>query len=519
VTAGARRVGLLEACDDAALFGLDLWPKQREILAAIEAGPERTWAVPSGRRIGKTTMAAVFALHSCLFRSDLDGMVAPGTTRSAVMVAVNLQQARIALSMARAVLERSPLLSSMLTSETADELRFELPSGARTVLRAMPCSSSGLRGLAVSVAVLDEIAHFASEGEVGNTATAERVYEALAPAVAQFGPEGRVLLISTPFGDQGLLARMYDGAVSGELPDVGAIHLPSWEVNPTLTPEVLAELEAADPSSYAQEFGAEFLQSDQAYLDMSRVLVSDRPAWATDQVRGNGLLQPVVAGIDPSFAADDFGVVIAGRDPCEHARLVVLRAHAIGGRNRDWESTMFEVCDLLRSYGVSRVATDQFSAASVLDRLRREGFSPIVHTMTASSKTEAFSELRARAYAHELECYQGNDGGRRLVAELRRLRTRFSPGSANVYSPRVGGSHGDLASALSLVAYDQRLMRGMNDGVRAGGKDSVLAGLDGRSPARVEERRAGYHRRGTREDPDPGARPRRGSGGMLRMDF
>ena len=41
-----------------------------------------------------------------------------------------------------------------------------------------------------------------------------------------------------------------------------------------------------------------------------------------------------------------------------------------------------------------------------------------------------------------------------LLAELRRLRTRFAAGQAAVVNPHVGGSHGDLAQALALAVYE-----------------------------------------------------------------
>ena len=71
---------ILQACDDPELFGFELWPRQRELLAALEAGPRiAVWAL--GRRASKTTMAALAALHNCLFRPDLDAMVRRGETR------------------------------------------------------------------------------------------------------------------------------------------------------------------------------------------------------------------------------------------------------------------------------------------------------------------------------------------------------------------------------------------------------------------------------------------------------
>ena len=40
------------------------------------------------------------------------------------------------------------------------------------------------------------------------------------------------------------------------------------------------------------------------------------------------------------------------------------------------------------------------------------------------------------------------------LAELRRLRTKYTAGTASVVNPRVGGSHGDLAQALALACHE-----------------------------------------------------------------
>lgn len=69
--------------------------------------------------------------------------------------------------------------------------------------------------------------------------------------------------------------------------------------------------------------------------------------------------------------------------------------------------------------------------------------------MTATTKTEAFSELRARLNSGALELYEEPQ----LLAELRRLRTKYSAGQSSVINPRVGGSHGDMCQALALAVY------------------------------------------------------------------
>ena len=72
--------------------------------------------------------------------------------------------------------------------------------------------------------------------------------------------------------------------------------------------------------------------------------------------------------------------------------------------------------------------------------------------MTESSKTDVFRELSARLNAGELSLYAHPQ----LLAELRRVRSRFQAHRASVFIPRVGGSHGDIAQALALATWEHR---------------------------------------------------------------
>src|SRR5262245_23161429 len=69
-------VGLLQACDDPALFDVTLWPAQRERLALVEEGREHFWCL--GRRTGKTFTMALGGLWCCLLRPELLAHLRPG---------------------------------------------------------------------------------------------------------------------------------------------------------------------------------------------------------------------------------------------------------------------------------------------------------------------------------------------------------------------------------------------------------------------------------------------------------
>ncbi len=61
-------------------------------------------------------------------------------------------------------------------------------------------------------------------------------------------------------------------------------------------------------------------------------------------------------------------------------------------------------------------------------------------------------ELRARLNLGEINI--PDDG--ELLAEMPRLRTKFSAGPASVINPRVSGSHGDKCQAVAMAVWEHR---------------------------------------------------------------
>ncbi len=441
-----RSESVVAACDQRDLLAFDLWPRQRELLASVEHGRLHVWAL--GRRSGKTTLAALAGLHDCLLRPELRAMVRPGERRYVVCVATNLRQARLFVRAALSIVERSPKLRSLVETVSDDEIEFR--TGA--TLAAFPATSRGARGWPISTLLFDEAAHMLDSE--GNQA-AEPRWRSLVPSTSQFGSAARIIVASTPYGQDGLFASLYQQASSGELAGATATQLATADVNPTISKETLAAEELRDPDGYRSEYLAQFVGGGAAFLDPDRI---------TDAVARRGELAPEdgvawVAGLDPAFSSDPFGLCLVGRDPADHRRLIVGLAQAwrptrkkavsFEERREIEDAVLAEVAAVCLRYG-AKVVTDQYAARPIVDYLRRRRLDVRTVAMTATSKTAAFGEVRARLNTSALELYEHVD----LLAELRRLRTRHTAGAASVINPRVGGSHGDLVQALALATFE-----------------------------------------------------------------
>jgi hypothetical protein len=444
----ASSIGLLAACDDAALFNFPLWPMQRQILGDVERARLNVWAL--GRRSGKTTGMALVGNWSCLLRPELRRFLRPRERGYAVAIAPNLRQARRIIAEARATVEASPILLDSLIEATLDELVF----AGDMAFAAFPCTSRGARGWPIHTLLLDEAAWFVAD-ENESFQTGEQVWRALAPATAQFGDEARIIVSSTPSAPEGFFADMHGKVARGEFEDAVAHQATSAESNPMLDPAFLEEERRRDPDGFELEYMARFVGGGRLFLDEADVTAAIVDRAEIPPEDGTGW----VCGLDPSFSSDPFGLAVVGRDKENPNRLVVGFARAWRPARRKPRSleeqravedaVLAEVAEVCARYG-GRAVTDQYKAAGVVDRLRRLGVSTRLEAMNENSKTAAYRELRARLVARELELYPEAQ----LLSELRRIRTRFAAGRARVEIPRIGGSHGDIAQALALAVNE-----------------------------------------------------------------
>jgi hypothetical protein len=445
--------GLLAACDDPQLLGsVKLWPKQREILRAVEGGP-RLHVQALGRRSSKTYMAALVALWDACLRPDLARHLRPGERRYAVCVANNLAQAQLFVRYAREIVEASPLLRALLVSATDDALDFS----TNVTVAAFPCSARGGRGWAISTLLLDEYAHHV-DGQ-GNSADAA-VWKSMTPSTAQFGTDARVIVASTPFGTGGMFAQLFERAQAGEIDGAAAHHYTSAEMNPELDSAFLSAELALDPEMFRGEYLAEFQASGGAYLDAQRIA----ECVGRSDLGRLDILDPIL-GVDLGFTSDPAACVVLGKDPAHQGTLLVAmtrrwepaKSRTFEERRHVEDTLLADICEIAYAYGLPgtracSVVLDQYLSEPVKAFFQKRAVPVKVLGLTATTKSLAFAELKDRIYARSIELPDDAE----LLGELRGLRTQFKAGSSTVVTPRTSRGHSDLAVALALAAWEQR---------------------------------------------------------------
>lgn len=435
------------------VLGLTPWPKQADVLQEYEQRQPTELVMALGRRSGKSTMAAGIALHHAV-AENLSAYLRPGEARYIVIVATSDSQARIILDTCRQLIAGARSLRSLLVSDIADELT--LSNGVR--IRSMACSARSTRGLAASMVILDEAAHFISETD--GPAAAARVYRALSPSVAQFGNRGRILLLSTPLWPSGLFYEHFQQAANGA-DSMMAVQATTAEMNPTISAAWLERQRQLDPELFAVEYEASFSSAVAGFLDATAVTACIS-AGVHEREPRVGVRYAIA--IDPAYTSDRFaavGVGLAG----DRLSVDILRQWK-GSRSEpvNHEAVLAEVAGLARRYqGV--VTTDQFCAEPVKQGLAKLGVNVIYSPWTNDSKRAAFGSLKGAINTAGIDLLDSAELKRELLA----LEVRSTQGGR----PRIAARapvHDDLATALAaavaelltpeeedvVVVYDER---------------------------------------------------------------
>lgn len=180
------------------------------------------------RQSGKTTVAGVIALHEALFHPPALVLIASPALRQAAELAKTVSGFY------------GKLGESAVPAESESALKIELRNGSRII--ALPGSENTTRGYAgVRLVLIDEAAR------VDNL-----LYDALAPTLAT--SQGRLILLSTPFGKRGAFFHLWNEGG----PDWYRVRVQASQC-PRIPASFLEEQRRTMPSwNFRQEFECEF---------------------------------------------------------------------------------------------------------------------------------------------------------------------------------------------------------------------------------------------------------------------
>ena len=179
-----------------------------------------------------------------------------------------------------------PDLDVKVTKESAG--RIELSNGSRLI--AVPCKAAAIRGYSGSI-YLDEVAFYENDMEI---------FKAVRP-ILDSKPSMSLVLISTPFGEQGLFWK----ATTGQLSSEWSVH--KYDVFAAVrdgyNPEVLRVREEVPEEVWLQEYMCQFVVDGDRYFDHRTLkkAFTDRDSWPVNN-GAQGVFK--VLGIDVARSKD-----------------------------------------------------------------------------------------------------------------------------------------------------------------------------------------------------------------------
>jgi hypothetical protein len=230
-----------------------------------------------GRRSGKSWMSSLIAVYEAYKLISLkDPLKHFGVDNDIWIIntAVTGDQAKtIIFKLIRKFAHRCALFEGRICKETEDTLilytdaDLELnekikksggtPINGSVVIASGNSNAPGLRGHTSTMIIYDEMAHYVDSS---GKASSKLVYNALSKSCAnlyKFG-EGRNIMISSPLLPSGFFYEQFESLKEEDMSLV--FQIPTWDINPNITREMLEPEFKQDPILASAEYGAQFIK-------------------------------------------------------------------------------------------------------------------------------------------------------------------------------------------------------------------------------------------------------------------
>jgi hypothetical protein len=331
-------------------LGVSLSEEERAFFGEIAGGRappaarvSEVWAVV-GRRSGKTRMAAACA---CFIGAIEQHKLAPGEVGYVLLLAASRAQATVAFSYVVAFLEASPILRQQIESVTANEVRLK----GNIIIGVHAGSYRTIRGRSLLAVIADETSFWRDESSAQPDV---EIFRACAPALA--ATKGMWIGISTGYRKLGLLYQRWRDHFGQDSSDILVVQGSSTTFNPSLDATVIERARAADPEAAGAEWDGEFRSDIAAFLDDATIDAAIDHARPLELPPRPGLRY--TAFIDPSGGRHDHFTLCIGHEEDD-----VFIADVVRGRAPpfDPQSVVAEFASLMREYGVSTAAGDNYS--------------------------------------------------------------------------------------------------------------------------------------------------------------
>jgi hypothetical protein len=427
-------------------------PAGFEDLFALPAGTvvpkaqRRTLAWLCGRGSGKSLLSAYYVLWRVLYGDC--SRLAKGELGFGVIFSPTIELSGQILRFARGALTGTRYERGIV-ADGKESFDIKRPDGKHVRFAALAARPGGMtgRGKTLLAAVLEECCFFAPESK--GIINDEHVYKALP---ARLTEDGQILLISTPWAQEGLLFKLWEKQFGKPSTALVAV-APTERMRPDDdTRERLAAIRELDPDNAARELDCEWLPvgAGNAYL------VEDLRRAVFDGVESPPQpLQRIACGGDIAQVKDRtaFVAVREERGILEVVDALEIRPPRHGGlAMRDIVAAAEDF--VTRNHATPTIRVDHHNLTNAQDAAKEAGarvkFEPCSESQ--ADRQQRFFGLRVLLTDGRLRI------PRRLAwltEQLAKITAAPLPGGGFRFGvARTGGSHADAASALLLAVEE-----------------------------------------------------------------
>ena len=374
-----------------------------------------------GRQVGKTTLAAIKALHFSLANESVRTLI----------VSAGLRQSIILFNKIQTFAKNAIPANTLTTYESRTMLRFA--NGSEII--ALPCGRDGakLRGFTADMAILDE-ANFIPRIVIDSVISPTLITRT----------NGKLIMISTPW----VRDHPFYEAISK--PELG-YKTYTWpsSMSPLITPVKLEQARVTiGEFDFNREYNAAFIDDEFSYLPSNLVLS------CTDDYELNGEPKPgerykgeYLIGVDFGKHQDHSAIAIVQKLENEELRLVYLYEFPL---ETPYAVVIGAVRRLNEAYRFEAGCVDQTGVGEApFEEIRRfmRGMEGV--TLTATMKEDVMGKLKLAMEHGELTLPTGNS---KLLVQITNQQCQpTSAGTLKFTHPT--GTHDDCLWALALSVY------------------------------------------------------------------
>jgi len=395
-----------------------------------------------GVRGGKSWLAACAAWHATLtaeVSKNKKKLKLHELPRIAV-VGPDTDSAAATFTIIRGIGESSPVLSKLIETITSDTIIVKRPDGRRVEICVVAASKGGrtVRNRWLLAFILEEVAQFPSESD-GAVVNVDEMLKAARTRLLD-GCQG--WLISSPYGPQGKLYdlwKRYFGHPGSTL----VVWAPTRAMNPNFPQSEIDALAAEDPDTAASEFGAEWTDRENSFLDSVSVDAGIR--------QGPELLLPPAGSVcacamDAGTRSNSwtFSVVCA-----TSTRVYVLGCWERKGSKLfplSPKGIFREFQGVLAPYGIKEIYSDQWSFDANADHANDFGFT--LMERDAGECDDGYAKIKTLLGNGELDLPPTPN----VRTDLLAMRRRVLNGNVKIILPKQSnGRHCDFCPSISVA--------------------------------------------------------------------